>query len=146
MSNASIEQLRDGSTSMDPSMDALMDGWMDGEDLIICVALWTLYTRRPLSRCDDFRTISIASRNKLRSASLCGAIFRDFGAILKRLGRPKWMPKPIFWRLLFDVFFECVFAWIFGCFLEARNLKNHEKPLVFQWFLLVFTKSTFTKK
>ena len=25
------------------SMDGWMDGWMDGEDLIICLAIWTLY-------------------------------------------------------------------------------------------------------
>ena len=111
---------------------------MDGEDLIICVALWTLYKRRSPLPCDDLRAVSIASRNKLRSASLCGAIFRDFGAILKGFGRPKWMPKPIFWRLLFDVFFECVFAWIFGCCLEARNLKNHKKTICFSMFFVNF--------
>ena len=119
---------------------------MDGVDLIICLAVWTLYKRRFPLTCDDFLASPSASRNKLRSPSLCGAIFRDFGAILKGFGRPKWMPKPIFWRLLFDVFFECVFAWIFGCFLEARNLKNHKKTLVFQWFLLIFRKSQFAKK
>ena len=25
------------------SMDGWMDGWMDGVDLIICLAIWTLY-------------------------------------------------------------------------------------------------------
>ena len=53
---------------------------MDGEDLIICAAIWTLYKLwRPLT-CDDFREISIASRNKLRFTSLLGPIFKDFGS------------------------------------------------------------------
>ena len=50
--------------------------------------------------------------------------------------------QPIF----FDVFFECVFASILDRFLEARNLKNHEKPLFFLWFLLIFIKSICSEK
>ena len=51
-----------------------------------------------------------------------------------------------FSEVLFNIFFECVFALILDGFLEARNLKNHEKPLVFQWFLLIFRKSTSPKQ
>ena len=52
---------------------------MDPEDLIICIAIWTLYKLcRPLI-CDEFRVISIASLNKLRFTSLWGSIFKDFG-------------------------------------------------------------------
>ena len=36
--------------------------------------------------------------------------------------------------------------WIFGGFLEARTLKNHEKPSFFRWFLVLFIKSKFSKK
>ena len=109
-------------------MDGWMDGWMDGEDLIICVAIWTLYERRFPLISAEARALSIASRNELHSASLCGAIFQDFGAILKGFGRPKWMLKPIFWELLFDVFFECVVASILGGFWEAPNAKNSNFP------------------
>ena len=64
--------------------------------------------------------VSIASRNRLRSASRCGSIFRDFGAIFGGFGRP----KSIFGKIFFDAFFECVFASIFCGFWEAWNLKN----------------------
>ena len=53
---------------------------MDGVDLIICIAIWTLYKRcAPLIR-DEFRVSPIASRNKLRFTSLFGSIFKDFGS------------------------------------------------------------------
>ena len=56
-----------------------MDGWMDGEDLITCVAIWTPYKRRPPLISDDLRAISMASRNRLRSASIFEAILEVFG-------------------------------------------------------------------
>ena len=61
------------------SMDGWMDGWMDGVDLIICVAIWTLYKRCLPLISGDFRATCIASRNRLRSALLFGVIFVDFG-------------------------------------------------------------------
>ena len=67
-----------------------MDGWMDGEDLIICVALWTLYKRRRPLICDDLRAGSIASRNKLSSSTHLFASQAGFGAILGGFGRSKW--------------------------------------------------------
>ena len=60
----------------------------DQEDLIICVALWTLYKRRGPLPCDDFRAVCIASRNKLRLTSL-------FGAILMVLGNQNRCPNSI---------------------------------------------------
>ena len=63
------------------SMDGWMDGWMDGEDLIICVAIWTLNKLWGPLTSDDLRATCIASQNRLRSASLCGPISEDFGAI-----------------------------------------------------------------
>ena len=107
------------------SMDGWMDGWMDGEDLIICVAIWTLYRRWGPLLFDDFRTRPIALRNKLRLASLVRVILEVLGAIFGGFGRPKWTPKSIFGRLFCDAFFECVLASIFAQFLEAPNLKNH---------------------
>ena len=48
-------------------------------DLIICIAIWTLYKLcRPLTS-DELCEIPIASRNKLRFTSLLGPIFKDFG-------------------------------------------------------------------
>ena len=106
---------------MDGWMDRWMDGWTDGrtdgEDLIICVALWTLYKRRPPLLSDDLRAICIASRNRLRSASLCGAIFRDFGAIFGSFGSYTQTPKSIFGSFFAMFLFECVLASIFCRFL-----------------------------
>ena len=64
------------------SMDGWMDGWMDGEDLIICVAIWTLHKLWLPLICDGSLAVCIALRNRLSSASLFGAISKDFGAIL----------------------------------------------------------------
>ena len=64
----------------------------------------------------EVRAISIASRNKLRSASLCGAIFEVFGTILGGFGRSKWMPKSTLGTFFFDVFFEGVSTSILGRF------------------------------
>ena len=97
---------------------------MDGEDLIICIAIWTLYKLWPPLVSDEFRVISIAPRNELRFTSLLGGIFVVLGSILGGLGEAKWKPKSIFWKSAFDVFLECVLASIWGGFLEARNLKN----------------------
>ena len=75
-----------------------MDGWMDGEDLIIWIALWTLYKRCPPLTSDDFRTISIASRNRLRFASLLGGIFDGFGGQNGRKNRR----SSLFFSMLFS--------------------------------------------
>ena len=60
----------------------------DQEDLIICVARLVVQKLCPPLTCDDSRVISIASRNKLRSASL-------FGAILVVLGGQNRCPNSI---------------------------------------------------
>ena len=44
------------------------------------VAIWTLYTLWVPLTSDEFRMISIASRNRLRFTSLLGPIFKDFGS------------------------------------------------------------------
>ena len=67
------------------------------------------------------------------------------GRFWEGFGKPKWMPKSIFRRFFFDAFFERVLTSILGGFSEPRNLTNQQKPLFFQWFLLIFTKSTFLK-
>ena len=103
-----------------------MDGWMDGVDLIICLAIWTLYKRRLPLVSDEFRAICIASRNELRPTSLSKGIYEDFGRISGGFGRPKWMPKSIFGTFFFDAFFECVLASIFGRFFKGRKLKNSD--------------------
>ena len=59
---------------MDGQMDGWMDGWLDLEDLIICVAIWTLYKRCAPLPSGDLLAISIASRNRLRSTSLLEGI------------------------------------------------------------------------
>ena len=56
---------------------------MDGEDLIICLAIWTLNKRRRPLTFDDFRAVSIASRNRLRSRLNFFAPWGDFGRFLE---------------------------------------------------------------
>ena len=118
---------------------------MDGVDLIICLAIWTLYKRRLPLTSDDFLAICIASRNRLRSTSLCNAFYLDFGGVWGGFWRPKRRPKSIFERFFFDVFRDGVLASILVGFLEAWTLKNHQKPLFFLWFLLIFAKSSFSQ-
>ena len=75
---------------------------MDPEDLIICIAIWTLYKLWDPLVCDEVRVISIASLNKLRFTSLLGPIFKDFG-------RPNGFPNSIFeafFSMLFFIAFE----------------------------------------
>ena len=114
------------------SMDGWMDGWMDGVDLIICLAIWTLYKRWGPLISDEPRAICIASRNKLRSTSLPGRISEDFGRISGGFGRPKWRPKSIFARF-FSKFFSNAFShrfwvnfwrletWKIAIFLKENN-------------------------
>ena len=93
-----------------------MDGWMDGEDLIICVAIWTLYKRRRPLVSADLRASCIASRNKLRFASLCGAI-------LEVLGGQNGSPDRIF-ELFFPMLFSIAFLHRFSIyFLRLRTSK-----------------------
>ena len=98
-----------------------MDGWMDGEDLIICIAIWTLYKRRlPLSS-DDLLAVSIASRNELRSASLFGSIFEVLGGQHGRKNRRS--------GLIFAMLFLNAFLYRFRLdFLRLRTLKIELSP------------------
>ena len=57
-----------------------LDGWMDGEDLIICVARLVVQKLCAPLLSDDLRVVSIASRNKLRSTSLSGWIWKVLGS------------------------------------------------------------------
>ena len=75
-----------------------------------------------------------------------GAFFFDFWCILGGFGRQQRKPKSISGSFFSDAFFERVLASILGGFLEPRNVTNQQKPLFFQWFLLIFTKSTFSKQ
>ena len=65
----------------DPSIDrrSIDDRSIDREDLIICIASWTLYKLCGPLICDKVGMIPIASRNKLRFTSLLGLVFKDFG-------------------------------------------------------------------
>ena len=75
--------------------------WMDGVDLIICLAIWTLCKRwLPLS-CAELLAISIASRNRLRFASLLEPIFEDFGG---QNGRRNSIFEPCFAILFSNAF------------------------------------------
>ena len=62
-----------------PLIRATKETSIDREDLIICVAIWTLYKLCLPLICDEFRVRSIASRDKFRFTSLLGPIFKDFG-------------------------------------------------------------------
>ena len=116
-------------------MDGWMDGWMDGVDLIICLAIWTLYKPRLPLTFGDFLAVPMASRNKLRSTPLPGGISKDFGGLSGGFGKPNRSPKSIFRRFVFNAFFERVLEWIPGRFWRGRNMKNSDFPKGKQRFL-----------
>ena len=97
---------------------------IDRDDLIICVAIWTLYRRRLPLTSDDLLTICIASRNRLRPRPRFFASRLDFGAILEGFRKLKWRSKSILERYFSDVFFNCVSASFLDRFLEGRTSKN----------------------
>ena len=86
---------------------------MDGEDLIICVAIWTLYKRRPPLVCDDLRAISIASRNKLPSRPYLFASQLDFGGFWGRFWEFQMQVEIDIWEVFRDAFAECILESIF---------------------------------
>ena len=89
--------------SADGSFDRSMTRSIAWEDLIICMAIWTLYKLCAPLTSDEFRVIPIASRNKLRFTSLLGPIFEDFGG-------PTGPQKSIF-KLLFSMIFRNAFSY-----------------------------------
>ena len=95
-----------------------MDGWMDGEDLIICVALWTLYKRRRPLTFDELRASSIASRNKLPSRPRLFVSKLDFGGFWEGLGRAQWTKNWIFQKFFAVPLPSAMLNWIFGDFLK----------------------------
>ena len=80
----------------------------DQEDLIICLAIWMPNIARPPLISAEAGVIAIASRNRLRSTSLCEAFFFDFGGFWGGFWRPKRKPKSIF-RVLFSMFYSHAF-------------------------------------
>ena len=93
----------------------------DQEDLIICIAIWTLYKLCGPLISDEPRVVSIASQNELRFTSLLGGIFMVLGLILGGFGEATWKPKSIFWMFFFDVFFECVLGSIWMDFWRLET-------------------------
>ena len=74
---------------------------MNEEDLIICIAIWTLYKLCGPLISAEVRVSPIASRNELRFTLLLGSIFKDFG-------RPNGFPNSVFEAFFFDVIFHGV--------------------------------------
>ena len=95
---------------------------MDPEDLIICIAIWTLYKLWDPLLSDDLRVRSIASLNKLRFTSLLGPIFKDFG-------RPNGFPNSIF-----EAFFSMLFfiAFEHPILVDFSRLRTR-KIVIFPW-------------
>ena len=97
---------------------------MDGVDLIICVAIWTLYKRRGPLTCDDLRASPIASQNRLRSRPNIFRFFADFGAP----ALPKWSQNraqnQIFGYLFAILFSTTLLDRFFIDFSRARPLKS----------------------
>ena len=107
----------------------------DQEDLIICVALWTLYKRWGPMTFDDLRAVCIASRNKLRLTSL-------FGAILMVLGDPNRCPNSIL-----EPFFSMSFlnTFLHRILVDFSRLKTR-KIAIFLWKNNDFHKISFFDK
>ena len=84
-----------------------------------------------------------------KQASFCIAsrrYFSWFWSDFRRFWELNTDAKIDFWIIFCDVFFECVLASIFRRFLGTPTLKNQQKPLFFQWFLLICRKSTSSKQ
>ena len=97
----------------------------------------------------NFRRLPGELHSVAKQASFNIALPRDFcgfGSNVGRFWEAKMDAEIDFPGIFFDVFFECVVALILHCFFEAQNLKNHEKPLFFQWFLLIFHKIAIFEK
>ena len=97
-----------------------MNEWMNEEDLIICVALWTLYKRWGPLISDDFRAGCIASRNQTRSRLRLFASRVDFGGTWGGFGRPKWRLKSIFGRPFAMPSPSALLNRFFGLFLKSE--------------------------
>ena len=110
---------------------------MDPEDLIICIAIWTLYKLCAPLVCDDLRVRSIASLNKLRFTSLWGPIFKDFG-------RPNGFPNSIFEAFSSMLFFIAFEHPILVDFSRLRTRKIVSSPKENNDFckICVFDKNT----
>ena len=98
-----------------------MDGQLDGVDLIICLAIWTLYKRRLPLVSAEVRAICIASQNELRPASLIGSIIEVLGGQHGRKNRCS--------GLIFAMLFLNVFLYRFRLdLLRLRTLKIELSP------------------
>ena len=98
-----------------------MDGWMDGEDLIICLAIWTFYKRwRPLIR-DDLRVSSIAARNKFCLPSLFKAIWEVLGS---QHGPQNLIFSGFFWYLRRSRFNSAPILWFTPLLTEKAPGEN----------------------
>ena len=108
----------------DQGDEGQINGWMDGEDLIICVAIWTLYKRRGPLTCDDLRALSIASQHELRLRPNVFRFFVDFGAP----ALPKWSQNraqnPIFGYFFAILFSTTLLDRFFIDFSRTRPLKS----------------------
>ena len=119
-----------------------MDGWMNGEDLIICVAFLVVQKLQAPLTSDDFRAISIASRDRLRLAW-------RFKITLEGLGIQHGSQIPFFgmFSIYFSIAFWCRFGggfgWIFGSSKPENNNFDQEKQGFAQnrRFLKEFEKS-----
>ena len=101
---------------------------MDGVDLIICLAIWTLYKRCLPTLCDDFLAVSIASRNRLRSSPrffVPRSILEGFREVF---GDPNACRNAFPGGFFSDVFVRMRvgidFGWICGHFHSRKPLKT----------------------
>ena len=131
---------------MDGWMDGWMDGCMDGEVLIIGkVVGWSGWVPKGLT----------CGEGPQGAWSLIFTLFFDggffvffsmlgrFGEVLggQNGGQNRFL--GCFFRCFFRLRFGIDFGWIFG----ASEPEKSTKTIIFvQWFLLIFTKSTFSKK
>ena len=107
---------------------------MDGEDLIICLAIWTLYKRRLPLVCAELRVPCIASRNELRFKTLLGAIRVDFGRFWEAKPEAKIEFWEVFLRCVFRMRFGVDFGRIFGDSKPEKSIKTIVFPMVFAIF------------
>ena len=79
-------------------------------------------------RCAAFRRAPGAFHSVANQASFPVALWSDFSRFwsdFDKFSEAEMDAKTDFMEVPFNVFFECVFAWILGRFFEGRILKNH---------------------
>ena len=94
-------------------------------------------------RCAAFRRAPGAFHSVAKQASFPVALWSDFSRFwsdFDKFSEAEMDAKTDFMEVPFNVFFECVFAWILGRFFEGSNLEKSLKTIGFSMVFVIFQK------